>query len=85
MERTVKEDMTKKLNDFEMLVRKKKSNSYQDDVQLQHLDLSLNNLEREFGKTSAEMADIYCLVSGRLSKVREYLQFEKQKKEQSSS
>jgi hypothetical protein len=30
-------------------------------------------MEKEFGKTSAEIAEIFCLVSGRLPKVREYL------------
>jgi hypothetical protein len=38
-------------------------------------------MEKEFGKTSAELAEIFCLVSGRLPKVREFLMFEKQKKE----
>jgi len=38
-------------------------------------------MAKEFGKTSAEIADIFCLVSGRLGKVREYLQYEKQQKE----
>lgn len=43
--------------------------------------MSLKNLEKEFSKTSAEIAEIFCLVSGRLPKVREYLNFEKNKKE----
>jgi hypothetical protein len=55
----------------------KKSYDFKDDVTLQSLDLSLKNLEKEFTKTSSEIAEIFCLVSGRIGKVREYLIFEK--------
>lgn len=51
---------------------------------MQTLDHSLRNLEKEFGKTSAEIAEIFCIVSGRIPKVREYLQFEKNKKEKAN-
>lgn len=37
----------------------------------------MKNLEQEFGKTSAEIADIFCLVCGRTAKVREYLYYER--------
>ena len=73
MERKVVEDMCKKKNDIEIYTGKKNAYRYQEDIQLQNLDLSLKNLEKEFGKTSTEIAEIFCLVSGRLPKVREYL------------
>ena len=42
-------------------------------------------MEKEFGKSSADIAEIFCLVSGRLPKVREYLMFEKSKKDNTNS
>ena len=44
---------------------------------LQNLDAQLKNLENEFSKTAAEIAEIFCLVSGRIPKVREYLTYER--------
>ena len=75
MSRVVKEDLSQKK--MIELHSKKKAYSAQDDHCLQNIDLSLKNLERDFGKTSSEIAEIFCLVSGRIPKVREYLQFEK--------
>ena len=60
-----------------MTQQKKKSASYKDDYQLQHIDMSLKSLSKEFGKSKMEVADIFCKVSGRIPKVREYLRFEK--------
>jgi len=77
VDRKVVEDMCKKKNDIEIYTSRKNQYRYQEDLQLQNLDLSLKNLEKEFGKTSTEIAEIFCLVSGRLPKVREYLQNEK--------
>lgn len=34
-------------------------------------------MAKEFEKTKMELADIFCKVSGRLPKVREYLKYEK--------
>lgn len=79
--RVVKEDMARKNNDLQLFSKQKHHSTKDDDLQLINLDLSLKNLEKEFGKTSAEIADIFCLVSGRLPKVREYLNFEKNKRE----
>ena len=41
------------------------------------VDMSLKNMAKEFGKTKTELADIFCKVSGRLNKVREFLKYEK--------
>ena len=79
--RVVKEDMIRKNTDLLLFSKQRPHSTKDDDLQLQNLDLSLKNLEKEFGKTSAEIAEIFCLVSGRLPKVREYLNFEKNKKE----
>ena len=38
-------------------------------------------MAKEFGKTKPELADIFCKVSGRLGKVREYFKFEKQQRD----
>lgn len=38
-------------------------------------------MAKEFGKSKDELAEIFCQVSGRINKVREYLKFEKQKKD----
>lgn len=56
---------------------KKKSFTGKDDLQLQNVDLGLKQMAKEFEKTSAELAEIFCKVSGRLPKVREYCRFEK--------
>jgi hypothetical protein len=34
-------------------------------------------MEKEFSKTATEIAEIFCQVSGRVHKVRDYLEFEK--------
>jgi|LauGreDrversion4_2_1035121.scaffolds.fasta_scaffold181290_2 hypothetical protein len=44
------------------------------DPDLIQLDTSLKQFERQFGKTTKEIADIYCKVSGQLDKMREYLE-----------
>lgn len=77
--RIVKEDMAKKKNDVEIHGSNKNNDKtpYAEDLQLQSLDHGLKNMENEFGKTSAEIAEIFCLVSGRIAKVREYLQYER--------
>ena len=46
----------------------------QDDPDLISLDTKLKEFEKEFGKSSAELADIFCKVSGRLNKMRDYLE-----------
>ena len=38
------------------------------------LDTTLKQLAREFNKTTQEIADIYCKVSGELGRMREYLE-----------
>ena len=61
-----------------MMQLKKKSNHIKgDDCELQLVDQGLKNMAKEFGKTKTELADIFCKVSGRLPKVREYLKYEK--------
>lgn len=79
--RVVQEDMTRKNTDIELFSKKKAHTTKDDDLQLQSLDAQLKQLEKEFGKTSAELAEIFCLVSGRITKVREYLNYQKNKKE----
>jgi hypothetical protein len=37
------------------------------------LDLQLKSLEKEFGKTKEEIAEAFVKVSGRLSKMHDYL------------
>lgn len=43
--------------------------------------MSLKAMAKEFGKTKMELADIFCKVSGRLPKVREYLKYERTQRE----
>jgi len=81
VKREVKENLALRKNDIDLLSQKKKSVSTKDDYQLQHVDMSLKAMAKEFGKTKIELADIFCKVSGRLPKVREYLKFEKTKRE----
>lgn len=76
MKRVVKEDMS--LADKHVQINHKKGKArVEDDYELQTLEKSLKNFETEFGKTANELAEIFCLVSGRLQKVREYLTHEK--------
>ena len=75
VKRVVTENMSLKNNNID--AGKKKHKNKEDDLTLENLDLSLRNLEREFNKTSSEIAEIFCLVSGRINKVREYLHQEK--------
>ena len=42
--------------------------------------MGLKNLEKDFNKTPDELAKIFVLVSGRLNKMRDYLNFEKSHK-----
>ena len=77
LKREVKENLAHRKNDIELLHNKKRSVSYKDDHQLQLIDISLKALAKEFGKTQMELADIFCKVSGRLPKVREYLKYQK--------
>lgn len=77
--RIVKEDISQKKTELEIFSKKKASfnNPNSEDTQLTTINQALKNMEDEFNKTTAEMAEIFCLVSGRLPKVREYLMFEK--------
>ena len=52
----------------------KENINYEKDPVLLDLDKSLKNLEKEFGKTKEEIADIFVKVSGRLNKMRDYLE-----------
>jgi hypothetical protein len=45
-----------------------------EDPDLISLDSQLKQLEKEFGKSAEEIAEIFCKVSGRLNKMREYLE-----------
>lgn len=81
IKREVKENLALRKNDMEMLQSKKKSATSKDDYQLQHVDMSLKAMAKEFGKTKMELADIFCKVSGRLGKVREYLKYEKSQRD----
>lgn len=47
---------------------------YEKDPVLLDLDKQLKNLEKEFGKTKEEIADLFVKVSGRLNKMRESLE-----------
>lgn len=77
----MKENLALRKNDMDLLSQKKKSISLKEDVQLQTVDMSLKGMAKEFGKTKVELADIFCKVSGRLPKVREYLKYEKNRRE----
>jgi len=44
----------------------------------------LQNIGKEFNKTSDEIVNIYCMVSGRLPMLREYLAQEKARRESAS-
>lgn len=44
------------------------------DPELVTLSNELKKFQQEFGKTGAEIAELYCKVSGRLNKMREYLE-----------
>ena len=52
----------------------KENINYEKDPVLLDLDKSLKNLEKEFGKTKEEIADIFVKVSGRLNKMKDYLE-----------
>ena len=67
------EDLCKKNTDIEIHSSKKGNRDNEDDLQLQKIDAQLKSLENEFGKSSDEIAEIFCIVSGRIPKVREYL------------
>ena len=69
MTRTVKEDMSLKDNTIEA-GKKKLSSSKDGDHVLENLDMQLKNLEKDFSKTSAEIAEIFCKVSGNVGKMR---------------
>lgn len=45
-----------------------------EDQELLNLDKALKNLEVEFNKSMEEIADLFVRVSGRLHKMREYLE-----------
>jgi hypothetical protein len=45
-----------------------------DDPDLISLNADLKKLEKEFGKTTQEIAEIFCKVSGRVNKMRDYLE-----------
>jgi hypothetical protein len=45
-----------------------------DDLDLITLDSSLKQFEKEFGRTTDEIAEIFCRVSGRLHKMRDFLE-----------
>lgn len=85
MKRVVKEDMSLKNNSVVVDKKKNLKCRADEDIELQTLEKSLKNLENEFGQTSTEIANIYCLVSGRIQKVREYLVHEKQLREKHGS
>ena len=44
-----------------------------EDPDLVNLDAQLKKFERDYGKSSVEIADIYCKVSGRINKMKDYL------------
>lgn len=45
-----------------------------DDPELLNLDKQLKSLEVEFSKSMEEVADLFVRVSGRLNKMRDYLE-----------
>ena len=52
--------------------------STENDIQLQTIDAQMRNLSAEFDKTHDQLAEIFCKVSGRVSKVRDFLTLERQ-------
>ena len=61
--------------------KKKTSRAGADDHTLENINLQLKNLEKEFGKTSSEIAEIFCKVSGNVPNMRHYLQHEKNQRD----
>ena len=47
------------------------------DIQLQTIDAQMRNLSAEFDKTHDQLAEIFCKVSGRVCKVRDFLTLER--------
>ena len=45
-----------------------------DDVELKILTEQLENFSIKFGKTKEEIAEIYCMVNGKIGLMREYLE-----------
>lgn len=50
------------------------SKTFVEDPELLNLDKQLKSLETEFGKGMEEIADLFVRVSGRLNKMRDYLE-----------
>lgn len=44
------------------------------DPELKSIHASLKQFEKNYGKTHIEIADIFCRVSGRLNKMKDYLE-----------
>lgn len=44
------------------------------DAELVEINTQLKKFEKEFGKSTVEIAEIFCKVSGRLNKMRDYLE-----------
>lgn len=53
---------------------KLRKSEHMDDPDLISLDAQLKQLGKDFGKNTSEIADIFCKVSGRLNKMRDYLE-----------
>ena len=51
-----------------------RSAAEQKDPELLSIHASLRQLEKEYGKSHEEIAEIFCKVSGRLNKMRDYLE-----------
>lgn len=78
MTRHVKEDMRMKKSDELVTGGKGKKATIESDHQLATIEAQLQNLEREFGRDHALLAEVFCAVSGQMPKVREYLTLERQ-------
>ena len=78
MTRHVQEDMRMKKSDDLDIGGKGKKVMQESDHQLATIELQLQNLEREFGRSNDLLAEVFCAVSGQMPKVREYLTLERQ-------
>ena len=78
--RQVKEDLSKVKLVEQIEQRQVKEYIDQDDQDLQVLQDQLYNLRVKFKRTKAEISEIYVMVSGNVTYVREYLTFQDNKK-----
>ena len=80
--RKVKEDMGKMADKDVFRAKSRLSgNSHKGDPSTDSLGKNLRIFEKEFDKTPEQLADLFCKVSGRIHKVKQYLMYEKKQLE----